>query len=155
MFRKVTGIIFFLVCKGRLRGVESSAGKQLCSRLVLCMCWVGEHWLFLFWDSGAGLSPSSNTPLYQGKTIFSFSLFKGVGNKPEISVKGQEKLNSSSAQRSEKAVVQNASSPETTSGAAGRKTAVLVWTWALSMKIQISNSAFSHYLRVINIFLFT
>ncbi|KAF2984841.1 hypothetical protein EK904_014596 [Melospiza melodia maxima] len=44
---------------------------------------------------------------------------KGVGNKTEISVKGQEKLNSSSAQRSEKAVVQNASSPETTSGAAG------------------------------------
>ncbi|KAF4802440.1 histone-lysine N-methyltransferase NSD3 isoform X2 [Turdus rufiventris] len=44
---------------------------------------------------------------------------KGVGNKTEISIKGQEKLNSSSAQRSEKAVVQNASSPETTSGAAG------------------------------------
>ncbi|XP_066193373.1 histone-lysine N-methyltransferase NSD3 isoform X7 [Sylvia atricapilla] len=44
---------------------------------------------------------------------------KGVGNKTEISVKGQEKLNSSSAQRSEKAVVQNTSSPETTSGAAG------------------------------------
>ncbi|NXJ24102.1 NSD3 methyltransferase, partial [Dicrurus megarhynchus] len=44
---------------------------------------------------------------------------KGVGNKTEISIKGQEKLNSSSAQRSEKAVVQNVSSPETTSGAAG------------------------------------
>ncbi|KAJ7405146.1 nuclear receptor binding SET domain protein 3 [Pitangus sulphuratus] len=43
---------------------------------------------------------------------------KGVGNKTEISVKGQEKLNSSSAQRSEKATVQNASSPETTSGSA-------------------------------------
>uniref|UniRef100_A0A803W8B3 Nuclear receptor binding SET domain protein 3 n=1 Tax=Ficedula albicollis TaxID=59894 RepID=A0A803W8B3_FICAL len=44
---------------------------------------------------------------------------KGVGTKAEVSVKGQEKLNSSSAQRSEKAVVQNTSSPETTSGAAG------------------------------------
>ena len=46
---------------------------------------------------------------------------KGVGNKAEISVKGQEKLNSSSSQRNEKATcnVQNASSPETTSGSAG------------------------------------
>uniref|UniRef100_A0A8V5H1L8 Uncharacterized protein n=1 Tax=Melopsittacus undulatus TaxID=13146 RepID=A0A8V5H1L8_MELUD len=44
---------------------------------------------------------------------------KGVGNKPEISVKGQEKLNSSSNQRNEKAAVQNASSPETTSGSTG------------------------------------
>ncbi|KAJ7423338.1 histone-lysine N-methyltransferase NSD3 isoform X3 [Willisornis vidua] len=44
---------------------------------------------------------------------------KGVGNKTEISIKGQEKLNSSSAPRSEKAAVQSASSPETTSGSAG------------------------------------
>lgn len=48
-------------------------------------------------------------------------LFKGVGNKTEISVKGQEKLNSSSNQRNEKAAVQNASSPETTSGSTGRQ----------------------------------
>ncbi|OXB75074.1 UNVERIFIED_CONTAM: hypothetical protein H355_015435 [Colinus virginianus] len=46
---------------------------------------------------------------------------KGVGNKTEISVKGQEKLNSSSNQRNEKAAcnVQSASSPETTPGSAG------------------------------------
>ncbi|PKU34744.1 histone-lysine n-methyltransferase nsd3 isoform x3 [Limosa lapponica baueri] len=44
---------------------------------------------------------------------------KGVGNKTEVNVKGQEKLNSSSNQRNEKAVVQNASSPETTSGSTG------------------------------------
>ncbi|XP_071883300.1 histone-lysine N-methyltransferase NSD3 isoform X4 [Anas platyrhynchos] len=43
---------------------------------------------------------------------------KGVGNKTEISVKGQEKLNSSN-QRNEKATVQNASSPETTPGSTG------------------------------------
>lgn len=50
---------------------------------------------------------------------------KGVGNKAEISVKGQEKLNSSASQRNEKATcnVQNASSSETTSGSAGRRSA--------------------------------
>uniref|UniRef100_A0A8C9G196 Histone-lysine N-methyltransferase NSD3 n=1 Tax=Pavo cristatus TaxID=9049 RepID=A0A8C9G196_PAVCR len=46
---------------------------------------------------------------------------KGVGNKAEISIKGQEKLNSSASQRNEKAAcnVQSASSPEATSGSAG------------------------------------
>ncbi|XP_025920231.1 histone-lysine N-methyltransferase NSD3 isoform X3 [Apteryx rowi] len=44
---------------------------------------------------------------------------KGVGSKTEISVKGQDKLNSSSNQRNEKATVQNVSSPETTSGSTG------------------------------------
>lgn len=52
-----------------------------------------------------------------------FFFFKGVGNKTEISVKGQEKLNSSSNQRNEKATVQNASSPETTPGSTGRQNA--------------------------------
>uniref|UniRef100_A0A8D0H5P8 PWWP domain-containing protein n=1 Tax=Sphenodon punctatus TaxID=8508 RepID=A0A8D0H5P8_SPHPU len=44
---------------------------------------------------------------------------KGIGNKTEISIKGQDKLISMSNQRIEKASVQNASSPETTSGLTG------------------------------------
>ncbi|XP_039382796.1 histone-lysine N-methyltransferase NSD3 isoform X3 [Mauremys reevesii] len=44
---------------------------------------------------------------------------KGVGNKTEISVKGQDKLISTSNQKNERATVQNASSPETTSGSTG------------------------------------
>uniref|UniRef100_A0A452J0G4 Histone-lysine N-methyltransferase NSD3 n=1 Tax=Gopherus agassizii TaxID=38772 RepID=A0A452J0G4_9SAUR len=44
---------------------------------------------------------------------------KGVGNKTEISVKGQDKLISTSNQKSERATAQNASSPETTSGSTG------------------------------------
>lgn len=44
---------------------------------------------------------------------------KGVGNKTEISVKGQDKLISTSNQKNERATAQNASSPETTSGSTG------------------------------------
>lgn len=65
-----------------------------------------------------------------------FFFFKGVGNKAEISVKGQEKLNSSSSQRNEKATcnVQNASSPETTSGSAGRQSAGALSLSSLAFK---------------------
>ncbi|XP_048685461.1 histone-lysine N-methyltransferase NSD3 isoform X2 [Lepidochelys kempii] len=44
---------------------------------------------------------------------------KGVGNKTEISVKGQDKLISTSNQKNERATAQNASSLETTSGSTG------------------------------------
>lgn len=64
---------------------------------------------------------SNNTYINRLRQSFLFFLFKGVGNKTEISVKGQEKLNSSSNQRNEKAAVQNVSSPETTSGSTGRQ----------------------------------
>lgn len=44
---------------------------------------------------------------------------KGVGNKTEISVKGQDKLTSTSNPKNERVTAQNASSPETTSGSTG------------------------------------
>lgn len=62
---------------------------------------------------------SNNTDMKRLRPSFLSFLFKGVGNKTEISVKGQEKLNSSSVLRNEKAVVQNVSSPETTPGSTG------------------------------------
>lgn len=64
---------------------------------------------------------SNNTRINRLREYFLLFLFKGVGNKTEISVKGQEKLNSSSNQRNEKGVVQNVSSPETTCGSTGRQ----------------------------------
>ncbi|KAL8173961.1 UNVERIFIED_CONTAM: Histone-lysine N-methyltransferase nsd3, partial [Gekko kuhli] len=45
---------------------------------------------------------------------------KGIGNKPEIIIKGQDKLTSISVQRNERTSSQSAASPETSSGLASR-----------------------------------